>query len=535
MQYFTLLDVVVINQPGVSMKRTWWFVLIIAVFSMAFSARAVPSNGRLDDLVFSKQAETGFPPSELCSDAVFVRRAYIDVLGTLPTVGEVRRFLSSQRPDKRAKLIDELLQRPKFAEYMALKWCDLLRVKSEFPSNLWPNAVQAYHHWILDAFRKNMPYDQFARALLTTSGSNVRDPPVNFYRPFQQRTPRNIFATAALVFMGVRLENSGWSEAQMLGMDAFFAKVAYKKTDEWKEEIVYFDPDKLMTNSAGRVILPTPIGGNPLKLDTLDDPRVAFADWLTAPGNPWFAKEIVNRIWFWLMGRGIINEVDDVRSDNPPWSRELLAYLEKELVENKYDLKHIYRLILNSSTYQLSSIPTPENIADEAGFSHYRVQRLDAEVLIDAINQITGTGEEYSSAIPEPFTFIPSSQRTVMLADGSIKSSFLEMFGRPGRDTSLESDRNNNVSVFQTLHMLNSSHIQNKIMKGPGLRRIMTSVPSNKARVNQLYLAILSRMPAPEEQKMALDYMNVGSQSDDNGFYDLAWVLINTREFILRH
>lgn len=514
------------------MKRMWRIVPIVAVFAVSLTVEAVPSQGRLDDLVFARQAETGYPPSDLCSDAVFVRRVYIDVLGTLPTIGEVRRFLSNHSPDKRAELIDELLQRPEFAEYLALKWCDLLRVKSEFPSNLWPNAVQAYHYWILDAFRRNMPYDQFARALLTTSGSNFRDPPVNFYRPFQQRTPRNIFDTVALVFMGVRLENSGWSEEQKLGMDAFFAKVAYKKTDEWKEEIVYSDPEKTMTNATGAVIQPTPIGGVPLK-DNPGDPRVAFADWLTAPDNPWFAKAIVNRIWFWLMGQAIITEVDDIRPDSKPWSPELQAYLSKELVDSKYDLKHIYRLILNSSTYQLSSIPTPENAADTAGFSHYRVRRLDAEVLIDAIDQITGTGEEYSSAIPEPFTFIPPSQRTIMLADGSIKSSFLEMFGRPGRDTSLESDRNNNVSVFQTLHMLNSSQLQNKIMKGPGLRKIMTGVPANRDRVNQLYLAILSRPPTPEEQALALKYMS--GTSMDTGFYDLAWALLNTREFILRH
>jgi hypothetical protein len=275
-------------------------------------------------------------------------------------------------------------------------------------------------------------------------------------------------------------------------------------------------------------------GGKPIQLNADDDPRVVFADWLTAPDNPWFAKAIVNRIWFWLTGRGIINDVDDIRPGNPPWSPELLAYLEKELVGGKYDLKHIYRLILNSSTYQLSSVPTPQNSADEAGFSHYRVRRLDAEVLIDAICQITGTGEEYTSAIPEPFTFIPSSQRTITLADGSIKSSFLEMFGRPGRDTSLESDRNNSPSVFQTLHLLNSSHIQKKIMKGSRLRKLLAACSSTKDRVDLLYLEILSRMPAQEEQKIALDYI-AASKLVDDGSYDLAWALMNTSEFILKH
>ncbi|MEI7851569.1 MAG: DUF1553 domain-containing protein [Kiritimatiellales bacterium] len=517
------------------MKRLATVVLFFVVSVLSCGAETTVPQNRIDQLVFAKQAEAGFPPSELCSDAVFIRRVYLDVIGTLPTAKEVREFLASNIPDKRRLLIDYVLERDEFADYWALKWCDLLRVKSEFSSNLWPNAVQAYHYWLLNALRQNMPYDQFVRALLTTSGSNFRDPPVNFYRPFQDRTPRNILDTTALVFMGVRLANSGWSEEQLLGMDAFFAKVAYKKTDEWKEEVVYSDPDKQLLNPATKEpVVPVPPGGKPIKLDANDDPRIAFADWLIAPDNPWFAKAIVNRIWFWLMGQGIINEADDIRPDNKPWSPELLAYLEKELVEGKYDLKHIYRLILNSSTYQLSSIPTPGNSADQDGFSHYRVRRLDAEVLIDAICQITGTGEEYSSAIPEPFTFIPSSQRTILLADGSIKSSFLEMFGRPGRDTSLESDRNNGVSVFQTLHILNSSHIQKKIMKGPGLRKLLTLSPTPRERVHMLYLVILSRPPTQAEQKIALDYIASSGQVDD-GSYDLAWALINTSEFSLKH
>jgi len=348
-------------------KRVIFFVCLAAL-SLSFGAERVPS-GRLDELVLARQLETGFPPSTQCSDEVFLRRAYLDIIGTLPTVGEAREFLDAPGRAKRARLIDELLARDEFAVYLGLKWCDLLRVKAEFPSNLWPNAVQAYHRWVVDAFRNNMPYDQFARALLTTSGSNFRDAPVNFYRPFQKRTPRNLFETAALIFMGVRLEKIDWSEEELLRMDAFFAKVAYKKTSEWKEEVVYFDPTMTFLHpESEEPVVPTPIGGKPLKVGTLDDPRVAFAGWLTAPENPWFAKVIVNRIWHHLLGRGIIHEVDGIRPDNPPWSPELLAFLEKELITSGHDLKHIYRTILNSDTYQCSSIPTPKNANDEAGF-----------------------------------------------------------------------------------------------------------------------------------------------------------------------
>jgi len=507
--------------------------VVVAVFDAVSAPKTV---SRIDELVFAKQADSGFPPSERCSDEVFLRRAYVDVTGTIPTAFEARSFLEAPDSAKRATLIDYLLERDEFAVYRALKWCDLLRVKSEFPSNLWPNAVQAYHRWVVDAFRRNMPYDQFARALLTTSGSNFRDAPVNFYRPFQQRTPRNILETVALIFMGVRLENSGWTEDQQLGMDAFFAKVAYKKTSEWKEEIVYFDPTlEFLDPETKQPILPTPLGEEPLQLGAFDDPRIAFADWLTAPDNPWFAKAIVNRIWYHLLGRGIVHEVDDMHSGNPAWSPELLSYLETELIQSGYDLKHIYRLILNSATYQLSAVPTDENCGDESGFSHYRLRRMDAEVLIDAVCQVTGTSEEYSSAIPEPFTFIPTNQRSIMLADGSIKSSFLEMFGRPGRNTSYESERNNDVSVYQSMHMLNSSHFQDKIMESPVLKKILSENRGYSQRMEEIYLHILSRFPTDQEKKTMSTYLRESGLRVSDIPYDLAWCLINSKEFILRH
>ena len=224
-------------------------------------------------------------------------------------------------------------------------------------------------------------------------------------------------------------------------MGAFFSQLQYKPTEQWKEEIVIFDPGK----DVGRSAADTPIeavfpDGTPAKLVPGQDPREVFASWLISPKNPWFARNIVNRIWSWLLGRGIIHEPDDIRPDNPPVNPELLAYLEHELVSAHYDLKHVYRLILDSKTYQLSSIPESNNLQGDAYFSHYLPRRLEAEVLIDAICQVTGSAEKYSSPIPEPFTFIPESQRSIELADGSISSSFLEMFGRPSRDTGLESE-----------------------------------------------------------------------------------------------
>lgn len=482
----------------------------------------------IDEHVLNELRQRGIRPANLCSDAVFIRRVFLDVIGTLPEASEVRGFLADRRPDKRAVLIDSLLQRDEFADYWSLKWCDLLRVKSEFPINLWPNAVQAYHHWIRDAVAHSMPYDTFARELLTSSGSNFRVPPVNFYRAVQGQEPSALAGAVALAFMGERVE--GWPEARRRGMEAFFSRIAFKGTAEWKEEIVYVDPAATKPLEA---FFPD---GTRVVIALGDDPRRVFADWLISADNPWFARNIVNRIWAWLMGRGIIHEPDDIRADNPPVNPELLAYLQTELVSAKYDLRHIYRLILNSHTYQQSAIPRSEDPAAEAMFAHYIVRRLDAEVMIDALNTLLGSSERYTSAIPEPFTFIPEEQRTIALADGSISSAFLELFGRPSRDTGLESERDNRPTDAQRLHLLNSSHVQKKIENSWRLRELQRSARRDQKRlVRTLYLAVLSRYPAPEELAAAEAYLRSPELNRRQALNDLTWALVNTKEFLFRH
>jgi hypothetical protein len=486
------------------------------------------SATRIDALVLAQLRKRGIQPANRCSDEVFIRRVYLDVIGTLPEPKQVEEFLRDRRPDKRGALIDALLARKEFADYWALKWCDLLRVKAEFPINLWPNAVQTYHHWIRQAIRSNEPYDQFARELLTSSGSNFRSPPVNFYRAIQGREPPAIAAAVALTFMGTRLET--WPPDRRKGMEAFFSRIAYSPTKEWKEEIVHLDPAK---TSPLEAVFPD---GAAVRIQPDQDPRVVFTDWLVAPGNPWFARNIVNRLWAWLMGRGIIHEPDDIRPDNPPVNPELLAYMAKELVDARYDLRHIYRLILNSSTYQQSSIPRANNRDAEALFACYPVRRLDAEVLIDALDGISGTGEGYLSVIPEPFSHIPEDQRTIALADGSITSSFLEMFGRPARDTGLESERNNQPTDAQRLHLLNSTHIQQKIERSGRLRKLINSSRWDRPGLIRLvYLNILSRYPTQTELGVAEEYFRTGGLRPDQAVNDLAWALINTKEFLYRH
>lgn len=492
------------------------------------SPAALTPQNKIDELVLARLKQSRIQPAGICSDAVFVRRVYIDVIGTLPTPKEADNFLQDRNPNKRIALINRLLKREEFADYWTLKWCDLLRVKSEFPINLWPNAVQAYYRWIHDCIRENMPYDRFAYELLTSSGSNFRVPQVNFYRAIQGRSPSDIARAVALTFLGTRYESL--PQSARTNMEVFFSQVAYKKTAEWKEEIVYLNPAPTIQREA---VFPD---GKIIQLKPEDDPRQIFADWLIEPNNQWFACNITNRVWFWLMGRGIINEPDDIRADNPPTNPELFSFLEKELVRSKYNLQHIYRLILNSRTYQQSSILRSSNPQAEAMFACYPVRRIDAEVLIDALNQIGGTGESYSSNIPEPFTFIPEGQRTIKLEDGSITSQFLEMFGRPARDTGLESERNNQSSDFQRLYMLNSNDIKNKIERSPRLREQAEAAKGNRTQlIKNIYLTILSRYPTQAESDIAEKYFQSEGMMRKAAIEDLAWALINTKEFLYRH
>ncbi len=496
------------------------------------AADPVPRN-KIDDLVFARLKARGIQPARVASDAVFLRRVYLDVIGTLPAPDDVRAFLTDQDPDKRAKLVDRLLARDEFADYWAMKWCDTLRVKSEFPINLWPNAVQAYHRWIRASIRDNVPYDRFVRALLTGSGSNFRVPPVNFYRAVDSREPPRLAAAAALTFMGTRVE--GWPAPRRAEMAAFFSQVGYKYTGEWKEEIVFFDADKPWAGSlegGARVgVLPD---GTRVRLAPGQDPREVFAGWLVASGNPWLARACVNRIWYWLMGRGVVHEPDDIRPDNPPANPELLAFLERELAASRFDVKHVYRLILGSTTYQLSFLARSDRADAEANFAHALVRPVDAEVLVDAVCQVTGTTEQYSSAIPEPFTFAPADQRSIALADGSITSAFLVMFGRPPRDTGRASERNNRPDAAQRLYLLNSSDIQRRLQQSAKLQALVQASGDQRQLVTNVYVAILSRFPTDEEIAAAAAYARSAANRRVAAI-DLAWALINSAEFRFRH
>jgi hypothetical protein len=562
------------------------------------TSSAVATDSMIDKIVIHKLASMDIHPA-LCSDAVFVRRAFLDVIGTLPTASEAPAFIQDRNlRNKRRLLIDRLLERDEFADYWSMRWGDVLRIKAEFPANLWPNAARAYHRWVHSSLAANKPYDKFAREMLTSSGSNFRVGQVNFYRAIQSRTPDGIAGAVALTLMGSRIE--AWPAERRAGLVAFFSEVGYKPTAQWKEEIVFWDPyhlGKIPGNAApGKaalappaatgvaaaapapaqpaVVLQSPVplaavfpDGKTATIPADRDPRDVFADWLIRPENPWFAKNAVNRIWAWLLGRGIIHEPDDIRDDNPAVYPELLTYLEEEFVKSGYDLKTVYRLILNSRTYQSSCVQRTKNPKAEFYFGCYPLRRLDAEVLIDAIDKVTGTTDLYTSAIPEPFTYIPSDKAAIAIADGSITSPFLALFGRSARATGLINERPTKLQASQWRHLLNSSHIQTKLESGTWMTTLTAGNRTLDEILDELYLTILSRFPTAVEKESIMEYLflNVAdttppasasanrpvsspanrpvrgalpqmsaAQRRDNAI-DIAWALINSTEFLFRH
>lgn len=474
----------------------------------------------LDAIVDAALAASGASPRYPASDEVFLRRLYLDLAGTVPEPGELRAFRADARPDRVSRVIDALFENPRYYDYQTLFWCDLLRVKAEFPINLWPNAVQAYSRWIRDAVATNMPYDRFAGELLRGSGSNFRDPPSNFYRAVEVRSPEGIADAVALTFM---------ASDRVPGMTTFFDRIAYKRTFEWKEEIVYLAP------STGPVRATFP-DGTTVEIGAEDDPRAVFAEWLTNERNPYFARALVNRVWTRLMGTGLLAESDAAGPDNAAVCPPLLEYLTDRLVSSGWDLRALYRDILLSRAYRRSSLPTDASTETGQEFAFYRIRRLDAEVLADALSRVGPQTEQYISAVPEPFTYTPLSQPTIALSDGSITSSFLVLFGRPSRNSGTADERDNTVSAEQLLHFLNSGDIRRRIESGPLLRQAFEQDAADKmAPIRFLYEYLLSRGPTEAELRRARKQTEQAKLPPKEALRDIAWALVNNKEFLYRH
>ncbi len=450
--------------------------------------------------------------SEQCRDEVFLRRAYLTVTGALPTQQACKKFLDSDNSRKREVLIDQLIESELGLRYMQMRWGDILRIKSEFPSNLWPNGVQAYNRWVYEQLLNNVPYDKMVRDLLLSEGSNFRSPAANFYRGFQKRSPENFYANINLLFLG----NRNCTDNGHL----CFSQIKFKSTKEWKEEIIYIDYYKALPGD--KVVL---ADGTPLTLRADSDWREEYVNWLTSPTNRRFAEVLVNRMWYWVFGKGLVHEPDDWREDNKPSNPQLLNELTDYFLKSKFNIRALMKRILMSKEFNSKTAPE--------GF--YEPQRLPAEVIVDAIATATGKWATYSSRVPEPFTFYPPRTRATHLGDATVSSTQLELFGKVSRDVSLESQRNNAITARQLLYLMNSSELEKSIRKSPVLKKICeqnTSVPS---LANAITLRVLSRLATQREIDLYKEYMQQNEMTLRELAFDIMWMQINSNEFLYNH
>ena len=489
----------------------------------------------VDELVFAKQKELQLLPAAVCSDEVFLRRVCLDCIGTLPTADEARAFLDSKAPDKRAKLIDTLLARDEFALFWAMKWADILRGS---PTTISERGVHSFHRYLVKMVAEDRPVTELARDLLTGSGNTLNKPGANFYRV--ARTPEEAAETAAQLFMGVRVQCAkchnhpfeGITQTDYFGLAAFFAQVQFKGTQfGLDDEIVYLQPGREVQNPITRKAQP-PIafGTKPAPMAPDDDRRKSFADWLTKPGNKWFAPSVANRVWFHLMGKGIVDPVDDFRDTNPPSNPALLAALAEDFAKNGHRLKPLVKLILNSRTYQLSS-DAPKQSANAASPDKYfikaSVRMLAAEQVLDAVSLATG--------IPETFKNQPAGTRALDLPEGGIDHPFLQAFSRPVRDVVCECAREEDPSLPQVLHMLNNAGVLSKVRSDKG--RVAGWLKDGKTPeeiVERIYLATLSRRPTAAEQQLVKKHL-AAAPDKAAGLQDVQHALLNVNEFLLRH
>jgi hypothetical protein len=490
-----------------------------------------PENNLVDKYVFEKLRQLQILPSELCSDEEFVRRVYLDVIGLLPKVEESQAFLADKDPQKRSKLIDSLLERPEFAEFWALKWGDLLRLRNNKVSQA---GVHKFNRWIARAVRSNMPYDQFARELLTADGSTFNNPPANFFRTAADTN--DCTETTSQLFLGIRIQCAKchnhpferWTQDNYYGIGAFFNRIQRKKNTD-KDDLIIF------VSRAGEVTQPRtgkqmkpwlPLKGD-ADLPAEDDRRPAFADWLTSADNPFFAKVQVNRLWGHLLGRGVVEPVDDFRDSNPPASAALLENLAKDFVAHGFDNKHTIRLILNSRVYQLSSRKNDFNKDDVKYFSHARTRLLTAEQLLDAICQVTSVDEKY--------TGLPAGTHATQLPSPDIDNYFLKVFGQPARETACQCERSSESNLSQALQMINGPLVHGKVRDEKNrLRQLLTAGKPNEEIVKQLYLAAFCRAPSEPELAAAVNHVKA-SGDQVKGLEDVCWALLNANEFLFQH
>jgi Protein of unknown function (DUF1549)/Protein of unknown function (DUF1553) len=500
----------------------------------------LPKNNFIDGLVWAKLKQLNVTPSEVSSDTQFHRRAYLDVIGRLPTPDETRAFLNDKDPKRREKLIDALLERPEYADFWANKWTDLLRPN---PYHTGMKATYNFDQWIRRSFRENKPYDQFVREIITANGSTFTNGAAVFYR--NRRQPDELAPMVAQLFLGVRLDCAKchhhpfeiWGQDDFYSFAAFFGRigrggVGISAPISGGEETIYLGSGTGRRGGStvkhpltGKEMTPTPLLGKPLDIPPDRDPREVLADWVTSPGNPTFAKVIANRVWADLMGRGIVDPVDDLRATNPPSNPELLDALAQDFRKNKCDLKKLIRTICLSHAYQLSTTPNDRNAADLRNYSRHYRQRLRAEVLLDMVSDITG--------VPEKFEAMPPGSRAIEVWTARSQSVFLDSFGRPDPNQDPPCERTSDTTVVQALHLMNSPNLYRKVTSDDGrCAELAKGKKSGAEIVDELYLLAYSRTPTDTERANAVKRFDKPNATRRSATEDLMWALINTPEFV---
>jgi hypothetical protein len=498
----------------------------------------IAEHNFIDGHVYRRLKQLNIIPADVCSDSDFLRRVYLDLIGTLPTAVESRRFLSDTRTNRRELLVDELLTRPEFAMYWALKWADLLRVDRQA---LGHRAAYDEYRWIRTALAQNMPLDQFARAVVTAEGPLSENPQGYLFKAVTE--PGKAASAVSQVFLGVRIECAQchhhpydrWSQTDYFGMTAYFTQLQ-RKNSPFGEVLAATGDPATKHPRTGETITAHPLGSPMPEKNVSGDRRVELAAWMTSPDNPFFARNLTNRAWAHMLGRGLVEPVDDVRATNPPSNPELLTALAKHLIDVKYDLRAVLKTIALSRTYQQSTTTNATNNRDEQNYSRALLKRMDAEVLLDALCQATGVPERYEGA--------PPNTRAIELWDSQVDHYFLKLFGRPVRVTACECERVSEPSVSQVLHLLNSQRVQEKLSHEGGLvARLVKEQSQDDRLAEELYLSIFARLPTADETRTAVNYLQTAGKADGvspaaarrTAAEDLAWTMLNSLEFVFNH
>lgn len=492
----------------------------------------VPNN-YVDELAASKWKKLGLQPSPGSDDATFLRRATVDLCGRLPTVEEAVAFLEDKSGSKRQLAIDRLLDSPDYPAYFALRWGAILRNSRLAGAD---QASYAFHNWIKDMIARNRPYDEFVRGVVAAAGEWQDAPAINWYWQTRDDQLHSVTADTAQVFLGIRLQCARchhhpyerWGQEDYYGLAGFFTRLGRKS---FGQPPPYYASSKVTTGEKNPLTGKTPepkfLDGEYATFTPEDDPRHALVDWMAQPDNPFFARVLVNRLWGHFMGRGLFDEVDDMRESNPASNPELLDALAKDFIDHNFDVRHIVKTLVNSRVYQLSSAPTEHNKDDRQNFARFYARRLIAEVLLDAVDQATGTKTRFGN--------IADSARAVDLPHEGFGSYFLDTFDRPKRVSGCECERSSGATLAQVLLLANSDELENKLADGNGrIAKLAAAEKPISDKIDELYLSAFARHPHDKERETTMRY--VESQDDKRkALEDVLWTVVNSKEFLFNH